>query len=434
MNLKEMIKQMIEGKEKELDEVKERSKKSESVEELRSLNEDIDKIINELNDLKAAYAKADEPADPQPEPDPDPNGERKFDPLGTYEARKGNPAPEKRGEEDPHATMEYRKAFMEYVQRGTMSSILEKRVDASVQSSDLGVTIPTTVMNQVIKDVEGVYGQLYSRVKKTNLKGGVKYPIGKFGATFKRITETTVSEKQKGGQITGSVDFTYKIGEIRLATTLLASVLSVPAFETEFSKVIAEAYVKQMDTEILIGKEESNEMVGIITEAKKGSSGRIPTKNVITFTADEMKSWDTWQKKLFSIVPLSIRKERPAFYLTVNTFESNLKTLKDSNGQPIAREVVNLVDGNETARFNGREVVLIEPTEDGIEDFNTAGTGDYFGMYAVLDKAYAINGNLQFSVRHYFDEDTNEYIDKAIVINDGKPLDTKYIYLFKKGA
>lgn len=60
--MKEKLKRMIAEKEAKLKELREKSKKSESVEELRALGEDIDAIIAELNTLKEMYAEADEPA------------------------------------------------------------------------------------------------------------------------------------------------------------------------------------------------------------------------------------------------------------------------------------------------------------------------------------------------------------------------------------
>ena len=62
--------------------------------------------------------------------------------------------------------------------RLTYVLLFESRADATGTSSELGVLIPTTVIQKIITDVEKVYGQLYSRVLKTNLQGGVKYPIG----------------------------------------------------------------------------------------------------------------------------------------------------------------------------------------------------------------------------------------------------------------
>ena len=61
--------------------------------------------------------------------------------------------------------------------------------------------IPTTIMNEFIKKVSKVYGQLYSKVRKLNIQGGVKFPISDLKANFKWITEKTVSDRQKAGDI-----------------------------------------------------------------------------------------------------------------------------------------------------------------------------------------------------------------------------------------
>lgn len=53
-------------------------------------------------------------------------------------------------------------------------------------------------------------------------------------------------------------------------------------------------------------------------------------------------------------------------------------------------------------------------------------------MYWVPEEAYAINSNMEFTMIKYFDQETNQYVDKALVINDGKILDPKYLYLLKK--
>ena len=400
---------------------------SDDKEERAAIGETLKGVDNEIAEVREMLANIDKPAE---------KGEEQrgaFNPLAAMGMPNGGKTSEAEARtENPRATMEYRKAFMDYVLNGTKSAVLEQRAADQVESGDLGVLLPETIVQQIIKDVEKVYGQLYSRVKKTNIKGGVKYPLGSFSATFKRITETTVSERQAAGGVTGYVQFTYKIGEIRIATTLLATVLEVPVFEAEVSKVIVEAYVKAMDEEILIGTEEANQCVGILTEAKKSGTSRIPAANTITFTAAEMQKWDTWKKKLFAKIPLSMRKERPVFFMTANTFEANIETLQDSNGQPVARTITNPVNGDESARFFGREVVFVEPLDGAIENFEDAASGDYFGIYMVPEKAYAINSNLAFSVKRYFDDETNQWVDKAIVINDGKVLDPKYIYLLKK--
>lgn len=379
-----------------------------TIEERKATQDAINGLDSEIEKLETQLRKFEE-------------GGIQFDPMSMGKTQ------EKKSE-DATSTMEYRKAFMDYATKGVSNEIL-KRANATGTSADLGILIPSTIIQEVIKGVEKIHGHLYSRVRKTNLPGGVKYPIGSFSATFTRIAEGSVAERQNAGGITGSISFGYNIGEVRVARTLLQVVLGVDAFEREFAKVIAESYVKAMDLEIVNGTAENNQCEGILTEANKSSS-RIAQENIISFTATEMADWTSWQKKLFAKIPLSMRGLRPEFVMTANTWEANIVTLKDAQDRPVAREVYNPETGDEVCKFKGREVVLVE--EDVVKSFDDASNNEYFGIYWVPEKAYAVNTNLEFYVDHYFDKETNQYIDKAVVINDGKVLDPKYIYLLKK--
>ena len=79
--------------------------------------------------------------------------------------------------------------------------------------------------------------------------------------------------------------------------------------------------------------------------------------------------------------------------------------------------------------FFGRDVTLVEP--DIIKDYDTAEEGDIIGVFWVPTD-YAINTQLQFGMKRYFDEDTNEWINKGLTIVDGKILDVSGCYLIKK--
>lgn len=339
----------------------------------------------------------------------------------------------KKGMEDD---LEYRSAFMEFVQKGKQSEILRQRTESLRQrnaekgvAADLGILIPETIVQKVMTELSKSRGYLYNAVLHTDLPGGVKYPIGTFKATFKRITEEAVSDRQKAGSVTGSVQFGYLIGEIRLARTLLQTVLTVNAFETKLAEVIVEAYLEAMDREILTGQSENNECEGILTEANK-VSGRIKTDHIIEFTAEEMKDWKSWQTKFFAKIPLSMRKLKPEFVMTPATYEANIKTLADQNNRPVYAETFNPVDGAERATFKARIVNFVE--NDTFKDFNEAQNGEYFGMYWVGKEAYAINSNMMFGVKKYWDYEKNEEVTQALVINDGKVLDPQYIFLLKK--
>lgn len=386
--------------------------------EIRSLQAEMVVVDTEINDAKTQLNSLD-------------NDQRGFDPMGQYQVRGASPETQ-----DKLSTMEYRNAFKQYVQTGVRSDVLNVRADAENVSSDLGILLPNTIVQEVIKGIEKVYGQLYSRVKKTNVKGGVQYPIGAFSANLVwggnagTDSEHGVSEKQKAGAVDKFVTFAYHIGEIRIAQSLLQTIVTVDAFEKEIVAVLIQAYVKAMDVAILDGTG-NGQPVGIFTEAAKGSSGRIPTAQVIELTAAEMADWTTWHKKLFAKIPLAMRSLSPQFAMTAHTWEANIQTLVDKEGRPVAREITNPVSGATECRFNGKEVVLVEEGTS-IKNFDEATNGQFFGLYWVPEKAYAINTNLQFGYKRYFDENTNQYITKALVIVDGKPLDTAYLFLLKK--
>lgn len=430
--MKDYLKKLLAKRNAKLNELKKRNAESEDLNEVRSLGVEISEITEEIRGLEAQIAdlEAVENNDDEGTEERSANG---FNPAAVVATAQMNNDEARNEAEDPRATMEYRTAFMNYVQRGVRNEILkfEQRNDASGVASDLGVLLPITVVQEIIKGVEKKYGQLYSRVRKMNIKGGVKFPIGSFSATFHRIAENGKSDRQNAGSTPGAVTFTYNIGEIRIATSLLQSVLSVPVFEQEVAKVIIEAYVKAMDVEIMTGDSEDGEMEGILTEAAKETS-RIPAGNIIEFTAADMADWKSWQTKLFAKIPLSMRGLNPEFVMTANTYEANIKTLVDDNNRPVYNETYNPVDGTEISRFKGKNVVFVE--EDILKNFNDATNGEYFGMYWVPEEAYGINTNMEFTMMRYFDQELNQYVDKALVINDGKILDPKYLYLLKKSV
>lgn len=430
--------------------------KSTDAEEVRSLGEAIASLKQDIANLEkeieakeaeekpAEEPKKEEPAEDKPAEEEKSTDEDKkeeepveekrsgFNPLNSY-----NIGGSKIMELNERSSMEYRSAFKDFVQNGVVAEplqfrnnstneVINYRADTPITSGDLGVLLPQTIIQEVIAELEGSYGQLYSRVRKFNIKGGVKIPVGSLNASFKRIAEGAAPSDRQKLSITGAVTFEYKLGEVRISQTLLASIVSVDAFEKEISKAIVEAYLKAMDEEILNGDSAANQCEGILTNASK-----IPAANVIEFTADEMKDWKNINKKLFAKVPLAVRKEKPEFAVTVGTYEGNLKTLADDNNTPLAKEVYSIADGVETAMFNNKEVVFVEEGL-GLANFDDAANGDYFGMYWVPSKAYGINTNLEFATKRYFDEEKNEWVNKAITINDGKILDPNYIYLLKK--
>lgn len=401
-----------------------------TVEELRSIQCRMNEIREDMQDVQDELdAIEEEQRSQEPEPSPEPvNGAVVRGMFGQQTSISGqvtNP--------DPYATTEYRMAFKDYVQRGTpipanLNPRMEQRAGGDTGptvAAELGMIIPTTIMNEFITKVSKVYGQLYSKVRKLNIQGGVKFPISDLKANFKWITETAVSERQKAGDIKEYIEFSYNIGEIRVSQTLLSQVVTLAMFEQEIVRIMVEAYVEAMDKGIMSGSG-SGQMLGILNDTRVTSN----PGHTIEFTAAEFSDWEKWRKKLFSIIPLS-KRGQGEFIFTSGTVEANLLTMKDNNNRPIFREATELNVGESatSGRFYGREVTLVEP--DIVADFETARSGDVVGIYWIPND-YAINTNLAFGMKRYFDENKNEWVNKGLTIVDGKMLDVSGCYIIKK--
>lgn len=419
----------------------ERALASQDAAEVRSINEELTELNEEINETQEEIDAIEEE---QRGGDPTSNTsgggtepqQRSAVPTnaqhvngGIVQGVFGQQTGQQRSNEDPYGTMEYRMAFKDYVQRGTpIPSNLIQRAGGDrgpTVAADLGMIIPTTIMNEFITKVSKVYGQLYSKVRKLNIQGGVKFPISDLKANFKWITETTVSDRQKAGDIKEYIEFSYNIGEIRVSQTLLSQVVSLSMFEEEIVRIMVEAYVEAMDKGIMSGTG-AGQMLGILKDT------RVTTQegHTVEFTAAEFSDWEKWRKKLFSIIPLS-KRGQGEFVFTAGTVEANLLTMKDANNRPIFKEATELNVGESatSGRFYGREVTLVEP--DIVADFETASSGDVVGLYWIPND-YAINTNLAFGMKRYFDEEKNEWVNKGLTIVDGKMLDVSGCYIIKK--
>lgn len=330
--------------------------------------------------------------------------------------------------ETGYGSMEYRQAFMNYATRGVAipaDVAMRAAGDAGTTvSTEIGALIPTTVMSEVIRQLSGAYGQVYAKVRKLNVQGGIKFPISKLKAKFRWVAEATGSEgKTKAGEADAFVSFGANLGEIKIATSLIAAVQALDAFEQEIAVRIAEAFMEAMDSAIINGSG---------TGCPLGITKDTRVTNVVDFSdgKGEIDKWDVWRKNLFAKIPIK-KRGTGEFLFSASTFETHLMSMKDKNDRPLAKEAADIVNGDADGKFFGRNVTFVEP--DIIKDYDTAEVGDVIGIYWVPSD-YAINTNLQFGVQRYFDQDTNEWVDKALVIVDGKILDTDGCYLLKKAA
>lgn len=420
MNRKKMLTKRMQRLMAKKAKLVERSQASTDVNEVRSINEQLEDLAEDIAEVQEELDALEdegegESTDEGRSAEPPANAQlRGGNPLASYSQ---NPPTEQRTG-NALDSMEYRQAFMRYVQTGKWE--YEKRADETLITSDVGKIIPNTIMNEFLKEIK-VYGQLYNRVRKLNVKGGVEFPIEDLVPTVSWITETTVSETQAVPEIKNSISFGYHIVEARLAQSLLSQVVSLNYLETEMARLLAEAFTKEFDRVILKGTG-SGQPLGILNDT------RIAADHKLTFAAADMADWTKFRKNLFAKIPLAYRGQG-VFVMTAGTWESNIMTLKDANDRPLYQETYNPTTGNLECRFAGREVILVEP--DMLADYDSAQSGDAWGLY-FRPTDYAINSQLQIGFKRWFDDDKNKYINKGLCIMDGKMLDVNGAFILKK--
>ena len=399
-----------------------------TTEELRAVELEIDKLdrqIKEAREIEAAAQAGNTGANGSGGEGSEGDGEKRGQSLESI--LKGLNSLEKRDETpvDKRATVEYRQKFMKYMQTGEIDDALkpdknESRADAFTSSKDASAVIPTTILNEIIKEIK-IRGTVYSLVRKINVAGGVEIPILTLKPEAKWIGEGAGSDRQKI-KADDNITFTYFGLECKIAQSLITKYASLPMFEAEITTLIVEAILYALDKAIINGTG-TGQPKGILKET------RIKPEQKITLDPDEFESWKSWKQKIFAKIPLSYTNG--IFLFTKGTFDGYIDGMVDANGQPIGR--VNYgIDGSTIGQsFGGTRVVLVENDME-IKDYDVAAADDVIGIY-FKPSDYVINSNLELRMVKWLDEDTNQYVDKAILICDGKMADVGSVLLIKKG-
>ena len=431
--LKKTLEKRLARLEAKKETLKQRALASTDVNEVRSIQDEIKELDEDISDIKDEIAAIDE----EERAKQSENEFREMPPEGAKLVNGGivgsfstGAAPTQQRENvDPFGTMEYRQAFMQFAQTGAeIPAKLYQRDGAPASTNSLGATIPTPVINEFINEIRKVYGNLYAKCRKLNVPGAVKFPIAQLQATFKWVTESTVSPRQDGGNINDYVEFSFNTAEIRVSQTLLSSIVTLVLFEREIVRIMMIAYMQAMDTGIVKGTG-NGQMLGILNDPRV-----LATNNVVEMTAADMSDWTKWRKNFFAKLPLGYRNGE--FIFPLGTVDAYLETMADANNNPIFRQATGLEvnDGdrpNPNGRFFGREISLVEP--DLLPDFDSASNGDVIGIFWQPEE-YAINTNMMFGMRRWFDEDRNEWVNKMLTIVDGKVLNPMGFWLIKKKA
>lgn len=392
------------------------------VEELRNLNLEKESLIARKNAIKAKLAEhrdeitdADNAEAKQIKSDLEKVEEKIKE---AQERAKQNEKEEKRNymentNVDKRSSMEYRQAFMNYIQRNEKSDLLEKRADAATTTTTAATVIPTTVLNEIIRESK-IQGNVLSKVRQLNVKGGVKIPTISAIPTATWIDETTVSDRKNLS--TDSVTFSYYGLEVRIAQTLLSEYTSIDAFEAEFARLAVEAMVNAKEIAIFNGTG-SGQPTGI-----------LKTAGVISVNMKESE----FDYTHFVSVAGKLASGYAAgaeWYMNQETWDK-IAGLVDQSGQPVAR--VNFGLGATERSFLGYPVTIVEA--DRLKGFTSATAGtDYFAVLGNLNY-YALNSNGNLGVYKYRDEEKNQDVTKALEFVDGKVLQAKAFVIVKKAT
>lgn len=307
--------------------------------------------------------------------------------------------------EDFTNTVEYRKAFMNYVSKGISMPKEFVNANENTKTTDASIMIPTTVLEKIIEKIEAT-GMILPLITRTSIKGGVTVPTSTVKPVASWVAEGATSDKQKK-TVDGTITFAYYKLRCAVSMSLEMDTIALPVFETTLINNVVEAMTKTIEQSIISGTG-VGQPKGILTETP------VTGQSINIAKAEELE-YDTL---IDAEAALPLAYENGAlWFMTKKTF-MKFQAIKDSTGQPIAR--VNYgINGAPERTLLGRRVIL----NDYMESYVDSPSSDNKFAFLFNPKDYVLNTNLNITMKRYEDNDTDDQITKAIMLVDGKVLD-----------
>lgn len=312
--------------------------------------------------------------------------------------------------DDLYNTVEYRKAFMNHVIKGEAIPGEFKNSNEVSKTTDIGAVIPTQVLEKIVEKIESV-GGILSLVTRTSYKGGVSIPTSSVKPVASWVGEGQGSDKQK--KTLGQITFAYHKLRCAVAVSLETDTVSLAIFEATLIRNVAEAMLKAIEEAIIKGTGEGQPK-GILKETPvEGQEVEISELNYDALIEVE------------GALPLEY-EENAVYAMTKKTF-MRYQGMKDADGQPIAR--VNYGIGGKPERtLLGRSVLLMNY----IDTFSSElETGKIFAFIFNFSD-YVLNTNLQMGIKKYEDNETDDIVNKSVMLVDGKVVDKNSLVILKK--
>lgn len=308
---------------------------------------------------------------------------------------------------------DYRKAFMNYVVNKEPMPAQFKNANASTKTGDIGVLIPETVLSKIVEKMEST-GMILPLITRTNIKGGVKVPVSSLKPVATWVSEEATSDKQK--KTVDYIDFGYFKLRCAVSNSLEVDTMALPIFEQTLINNVVEAMTKAIEQSIISGSG-TNQPKGILTETV------VTGQNIDVAKSDKPKL--DHLESAEAALPLAYDSDA-VWLMTKKTFMA-YSSIKDSNGQPVARTNYG-INGKPERVLLGRTVVL----NDYMDSYVDAPTADIKVIALFSMKDYVLNTNLNMTIKNYEDNETDDLVTKAIMLVDGKVIDKNSLVTITK--
>ena len=382
------------------------------VEELRKLNKELDGVNEEIRKLQEMIDEFPEVLDPTSIADPDGrtaavNGDVPGAVKSSAKSQEQRKAPDTEG-------MEYRKAFQQYVTKGTPIPV-EARTDESTVLADIPGALPTVLINRIVEKLEST-GMILPLINKTSFAAGISIPTSAVKPVATFVAEGASSDRQKKTTSTSIVFTNFKL-RCEISMSMEASVMALSAFEAAFERQVVEAMVKAIEGKIISTADGTASPRGILAETPV--TGQALTAKTLSY-------------KLLTDAEAALPQayEDGAVYcMTKKTFMGYIG-MEDAEGQPIAR--INYgVGGKPERTLLGRTVVLCG---DYMDSFSTTLTTGKIFAFLFNFADYTMNTIYDMGVQRKQDWDTEDMLTKAVMSVDGKVIDKNSLVTIAKAA
>lgn len=365
---------------------------------------------NELDLLQTELRKLDLMIEEEKRKEDEGVAERTAVVNGTPEIVGANATGQENRKSDEEKDMEYRKAFQQFVTRGTAIP-LELRADENTLTTDIASAIPTVLVNRIVEQLEST-GMILPLVNKTSFAAGINIPTSSVKPVATWVLEGAGSDRQK--KTTGVITFSKFKLRCEISMSMEAGTMAISAFEAAFVKQVVEAMTKAIELAIIDGNG-TTQPKGILKETPV--AGQVV--DVVEIGYDTLIAAEAALPQAY--------EEGAVYCMTKKTFMSFIGMV-DENKQPIAR--INYGIGGKPERtLLGRTVVLCGDYMDSYSP--TLAAGKIFAFLFNFDD-YTLNTVYDMGVQRKQDWDTEDLLTKAVMSVDGKVIDKGSLVTLKK--